>query len=123
MRYLYFIFIFTTSLHSLDFKVASYNVENFFDLHYDKTEYQEFIPYSKHWNNKSFKNKLKNISKIIKDLDADILALQEIESLKVIDSLLKNNPQYKYHVFYKNEDSAIGLAVLSKFEIIYHTTI
>ena len=123
MRYLYFIFIFTTSIYSLDFKVASYNVENFFDLHNDTTEYREFIPHTKTWNANSFRNKLKNVSKTLKDLDADILALQEVESQKVIDALITKNPQYKYYAFYKNKNSAIGLALLSKYKIISYSNI
>jgi len=118
MKYFIFVFIYTLQLYSLDFKVASYNVENFFDLHYDKTEYKEFIPHTKKWNKTAFQNKLQNISKTIRDLDADILALQEIESLKVVDAIIKKNPQYKYFSFLKNKDSAIGMALLSKYKIM-----
>lgn len=123
MKYLLFIFIFVTQLYSLDFKVASYNVENFFDLHYDKTEYKEFIPHTKSWNKNSFNNKLQNITQTIKDLDADILALQEIESQKVLDAIIKKNTNYKYSSFFKNKDSAIGLALLSKYKILSSTAI
>ena len=118
MKYFLFICITTLNLFSLDFKVASYNVENFFDLHYDKTEYQEYIPNTKTWNKQSYTKKLKNVSKVIKDLDADILALQEIESKKVLDALLKKNRNYQYSIFTKNKNSAIGLALLSKFPIV-----
>ena len=123
MKCFIFVFIYTVQLYSLDFKVASYNVENFFDLHYDKTEYKEFIPHTKSWNKDSFKNKLHNISKTIEDLDADILALQEIESKKVIDAIISKNPKYKYFFFFKNKDSAIGLALLSKYKILSSNTI
>jgi len=118
MKYLILILIYIQQLYSLDFKVASYNVENFFDLHYDKTEYKKFIPHSKTWNKNSFKNKLQNITQTIKDLDADILALQEIESLKVLNAIINKNPQYKYFSFLKNKDSAIGVALLSKYKIV-----
>jgi len=117
IKYFLFIFILVPQLYSLDFKVASYNVENFFDLQYDKTEYKKYIPHTKTWNQTSYNKKLKNISKTIHDLDADILALQEIESKNVLKALLKKNPSYKYVVFHKKKDSAIGLALLSKFKI------
>jgi len=123
MKYFLFVFIFITQLYSLDFKVASYNVENFFDLHYDKREYKEFIPNTKTWNRKSFYNKLKNISRTIEDLDADILALQEIESEKVLDAIIQKNPEYKYSAFLKNKDSAIGVALLSKYKISSYSSI
>jgi len=120
MKFLYFIFFcaLQISLYAVDFKVASYNVENFFDLHDDKTEYKEYRPNTKSWNKKSFHNKLQNISKTIHDLDADILALQEIESEIVVKNIIKKNPKYKYFKFIKNKSSAIGLALLSKYPII-----
>ena len=123
MKYFLFIFIASLKLYSLDFKVATYNVENFFDLNYDKTEYQEYIPNTKTWNQKAFNTKLTNTSQVIQDLDADILALQEIESQKVIDAIIEKNPQYKYNQFIKNNHSAIGLALLSKFPITQTTNI
>lgn len=117
MKFFLFIAFFICHLIALDFKVASYNVENFFDLHYDTTEYQEYIPHTKSWNQNSFTTKLHNISKTISDLDADILALQEIESQRVLQAIVKKNPQYTYHTFIKNKSSAIGLALMSKFPI------
>ncbi|PIF04796.1 MAG: endonuclease [Arcobacter sp.] len=123
MKYLLFIFISVLQLCSLDFKVASYNVENFFDLHYDKTEYKEYIPNTKYWNHRTYNTKLQNISKVIKDLDADILALQEIESKIVLQALLKKNKKYRYSAFYKNKNSTVGLALLSRYKIISYSTI
>ena len=105
--------------YAKNLKIASYNVENLFDLIHDGTEYNEYIPNTNsNWNTKTYTKKLKNISKIINDLDADILALQEIESLKALKDLLKQIPQYKYFSFVKNKNSAIGVALISKFEIL-----
>jgi len=118
-----FIFIFTSQLYSFEFKVASYNVENFFDLQYDKTEYKEFIPHTKSWDTISFNNKLENITQVIQDLDADIIGLQEIESLKVVNSIIHKNPKYKFFSFFKNKNSAIGLALLSKYQITSSSSI
>lgn len=112
------LFIFSLTLFSQHIKVASYNVENLFDLNYDKTEYKEYIPYKKsNWNKKTYTKKLKNISRVILELDADILALQEIESQKALDDLLTYLPKYKYYSFVKNKNSAIGLAVISKYKV------
>ena len=98
--------------------MASYNVENFFDLHYDKTEYKEYIPHTSSWNHKAYSNKLHNITKVIHDLDADIIALQEVESKRALDAILVQNQTYLYSAFHKNKDSAIGLALLSRYKII-----
>lgn len=112
-----FTLLLLSSVYSLDFKVASYNVENLFDLHYDRTEYKEYIPNTKIHNKKSYKIKLQNISKTILDLNASIIALQEIESQKALNDL-NNRLHYKYFKFIKKEKSAIGLAILSKYPIV-----
>ena len=118
MKYLLFIALFVCHLFALNFKVASYNVENFFDLHYDKTEYREYIPHTSLWDQKSFNTKLQNITQVIQDIEADIIALQEIESQKALDAIVIQNPQYSYQAFHKNKNSAIGLALLSKYTIL-----
>ncbi|PTB83338.1 endonuclease, partial [Sulfurovum lithotrophicum] len=43
MRFLLFIF-FSTSLFSQPIKIATYNVENLFDMKYQGSEYEEYIP-------------------------------------------------------------------------------
>ncbi len=124
MKKLIFVFYFLTiHLNSQEFTVASYNVENLFDLKYDGTEYKQFQPNTKSWNKKLLNIKLKKISKTIKDLDADILALQEIESQKAFDLLLAQNPQYSYGYFMKNIQASVGLGILSKYKIINNKTI
>lgn len=100
-----------------EFTVASYNVENLFDNKDDGTEYQEFKPSYKFWNEKSYKNKLKNTQKVIKDISADIIVLQEIENNNIFQSL-KNNLNYKYSYFHKKKEAAIGQAILSKYPIV-----
>ncbi len=108
----------TVCLNAKEFTVASYNVENLFDLKYDGTEYKEYKPNSKYWNKKTLTVKIQNISKTIKDLNADIIALQEIESKKVLALLSEKLPFYKYRFFLKNPNSSVGVAVLSKYQII-----
>ncbi|RXK01201.1 endonuclease [Arcobacter sp. CECT 8986] len=113
-----FLILIYSFLFSKEFTVASYNVENFFDLNYDKTEYKEFIPNASHWNKKAYKTKLSNVLKVLDDLNADVIALQEIESKKVVEELIKNLPQYKYYDFIKYNNSSVGVAILSKIEIV-----
>jgi hypothetical protein len=118
MKILYiFIFVFSFILEAKDFKVASYNVENLFDLKNDGTEYKEYKPYTKSWNKNSFENKLLNIAKVINDLDADIIALQEIESQEALDYLVEKTSRYKYHTFLKKKTTAVGVALLSVYPI------
>ncbi len=107
------------NLFAKTFTIASYNVENLFDLNLQGTEYKEYIPNNKYnWNKKSFEAKISNIIKVIKQLDADIIALQEIENEKLLILLKQKLPNYKYHSFAKMKNSSIGLGFLSKIEII-----
>lgn len=119
MKILYiFIFVFSFTLNARDFKVASYNVENLFDLQFNGTEYKEYRPYTKTWNKKSFLKKIVHVAQVINDLNADIIGLQEIESQKALNTLLKKTPQYKYHIFVKKKTASIGVALLSIYPII-----
>lgn len=106
-----------SSVYALEFKVATYNVENLFDLNNDGTEYEEYIPDNTNWNKETLDVKLTNISQVISDLNVDILALEEVESQTALDLLLSRVSQYRYNAFVKNPKSAIGIAVISKYEI------
>ncbi len=81
--------------------VATYNVENLFDLENDGYEYDEYVPNSfSEWNEKNYKIKLQNISKVIKDINPDIIAIEEIESLQALKdlkfTLQRNGLYYQY---------------------------
>ncbi|HIP12222.1 MAG TPA: endonuclease/exonuclease/phosphatase family protein [Arcobacter sp.] len=124
MNKLLFIFLlFISSVYALDFKVASYNVENLFDQQNNGTEYKEYIPNKHKWNLTAYKTKLQNTSKVIKELDADIIALQEIESLQALKDLKSKLSIYSYHKFTKKRKSAIGLGFLSKYPIISYKNV
>ena len=112
------LFILSLSLKASNFTVASYNVENLFDLENNNNEYSEFIPNTKaQWNQKNFNIKLNNLIKVISELNADIIALQEIENRGLMQELMKKLPQYNYYSFIKYPNSAIGLGILSKIKI------
>ena len=53
-KILFLLFI-TFNLFANQLKIASYNVENLFDLKIDNSEHTEFVPNSKsQWNEKNF---------------------------------------------------------------------
>ena len=119
-----FLIFFAISLFAKEFSVASYNVENFFNLEKDRSDYIEYIPNSKsNWSKKAFDLKLKNLTKVLKDLDSDIIALQEIESKELMKLLQKKLPNYKYHSFDKYKNSSVGVGFLSKFPIVSNDSI
>ena len=122
MSKIYFLILFSFSLYATELKIASYNVENLFDLIKNGTEYKEYIPYKHNWNQKIFKKKLLNTSEVICDVNADIIGLQEVENeyvLKLLQtSLRKIGCYYKYSAITDKKYSAIQVALLSKVPIV-----
>ena len=108
-------------LLSSNLRVASYNVQNLFDLRLDGNEYKEFIPYSHNWNREILDIKLNHISDVICDIDADIISLQEIENSSAFkllrDRLKLVGCEYKYGAISENSKSAIEVAILSKYRL------
>lgn len=105
------------------FKVASYNVENLFDLSREGTEYPEYIPNTGYgWTREIANIKFTNIAGVIKDLGGDVVALQEIESrkaLKTLNDRLKDfGVDYPYFEIADFQTTAVKCAVLSRFPIV-----
>ncbi|CAA6816271.1 MAG: Unknown protein [uncultured Sulfurovum sp.] len=116
------LFLFSTFfLKATTLKIASYNVENLFDMQNNTTEYKQYKPNKHNWIRKNFQKKLLNISEVICDMNADIIGLQEIENENVLKLLKKNLRRvgcyYKYHAITHKKSSAIQVAILSKIPI------
>jgi endonuclease/exonuclease/phosphatase family metal-dependent hydrolase len=124
MRLLFvFIILISELFGSKVIKIASYNVENLFDLKRSGYEYKEYIPFSKsHWNTKNYHIKLKNIAKVIKDMNPDIIALQEIESYRSFkdlkSQLARDGLYYKYSALANKKDTTVKVGLLSKYKIV-----
>lgn len=112
--------LFCSVIFAKTLTIASYNVENLFDLNDDKTEYDVYKPGV--WNLTSYKIKLKNAAFVISKINADIISLQEIESKTVMDDLKtvlsRNNTKYKYLAFEKTKSQAVGVGLFSKYPIV-----
>ncbi len=123
MRGLWVLFLLTLSLFGgTTVKIASYNVENLFDLKYDGTEYSEYIPDTVwKWNTTTYRKKLINITKVIKDIDPDIIALEEIESdlaLKDLQTMLaRQGLHLRYRAIADKKNTSVRVALLSKFPL------
>lgn len=112
-----------TSIEAKTFKVASYNVENLFDLTMEGTEYPAYIPNTGYgWTEDIVNIKYTNITRVIKDLGADVVALQEVESKEALISLrnrLKDlGADYPYLEIADSRAAPVKCAVLSKFPIV-----
>jgi endonuclease/exonuclease/phosphatase family metal-dependent hydrolase len=116
--------LFTTLFGGKILKIATYNVENLFDLEKSGYEYSEYVPNtSSEWNQKNYKIKLHNIAHVIKEIDADIIALQEIESLQALRdlrfALKQNGLYYQYYSIADKKNTTVKVAILSKIPFVY----
>jgi exonuclease III len=120
--YRFFIFLLIPFLLvAQPFKVSTYNVENLFDAVYNGTEYEEYTPGKHGWNRRMAERKLDHTAEVICDIDADILALQEIENKSVFRALRKRLERvgcgYRYGVITHKQSASIQVALLSRFSI------
>jgi len=119
-----FLFLVSLSFGDSILKIATYNVENLFDLEKGGYRYEEYKVKGKSlWNTKNYKIKLNNIAKVIKDIDADIIALQELHSLSTLKDLRFTLKQkglyYQYFSIANKKNTAINVAFLSKIPFVY----
>lgn len=117
------ILVWTGSAGARTFKVATYNVQNLFDLARDGTEYPEYIPNTRMgWNRRSAAIKYGNIARVIADLGPDIIALQEVESRKALltlrDTVNLRGLSYSSFAIADSNGSAVQCALLSRFPIV-----
>lgn len=125
MRLITLLFILLSTLYGgIELKIATYNVEALFDLKKEGNKFKEYEPYGKSlWNKRNYNIKINNISRVIKDIGADIIALQEIHSIYAIKDLRLKLKQkglyYKYYKLASKKNSTIKVAILSKYPFIY----
>lgn len=106
----------TLGLSANTIKIATFNTQNLFDGKIDGSEYSDFKNGS--WGQRQYDHKLNQISTILLDLKADIIALQEIENEGVLKALA-NKTGYKFYKFATlNSNSPVGLGFLSNKAII-----
>lgn len=98
---------------SAELKIASFNVENLFDGKEQGSEYKDFR-YPR-WNDTLYHIKLEKIAAILREINADIIALQEIENDKVLADLAAISG-YEYRVFSSTKGAPIGLGLLSRIK-------
>lgn len=125
MKILFLLFLIISLVYGeKTLKIATYNVENLFDLQRSGHEYKEYIPYTKsNWNDVNYKKKLKNIAKVIKDINPDIIGLQEIESLQALKdlryALKREGVYYQYYKIANLKKTTVKVAILSKIPFMY----
>ena len=105
-----------------ELKIATYNVENLFDGENNGNEYSDYKVCKiktkecfSEWDEAKYNKKLKQTAEIIKELNADIIALQEIENKAVLKELA-NLSGYEFYEFSASKNSPVGVGFLSKIK-------
>jgi len=103
-------------------RIATYNVENLFDLQRSGNEYAEYIPDTPwQWNEKNYRKKLKNIARVIAEMKPDVIGLEEIESDRALRDLqieVKRAGLYlPYRAIADAKPSVVKTALLSRFPV------
>ncbi len=122
MRIVLLIGLLVSLLGGVEVKIASYNVENLFDMERSGNEYEEYIPNGDAgWTETIYRAKLHNTAKVIRDINADVIGLQEIESERALKDLKaqlnRQGLYYRYYLFARNKNSTVNTALLSRYPI------
>ena len=116
-----FIILFINLSYAQTLKIASWNVDNLFDMQKNGTEYSEYIPDRNGWTNRRFQQKLRHLAEVICDLDADVIGLQEVENdnaLRMLQNILKRSGcSYRYRAITDRPDTAVHNVILSRVKI------
>ncbi|MDD5211869.1 MAG: endonuclease/exonuclease/phosphatase family protein [Sulfuricurvum sp.] len=123
MKFLVALIAILTLLGGTEVKIATYNVENLFDMNDDGTEYEEYIPNTSWgWNDAMYRTKLRNTAQVIHDIRADIIGLQEIESETALKDLKaeinRQGLYYPHYAFARSKNTTVAVALLSRYPII-----
>jgi len=102
-------------------KIVSWNVENLFDMQDDGTEYAEYLPGHHGWSEAMLRKKLRNITEVICDLEADVIGLQEVENDRILKqlqaSLKRAGCAYRYRAITSDRRTPIHNALLSRIPL------
>ena len=109
--------------------LVSWNVQTFFDGEKDGCEYADFKK-AGNWNREKYTVRLERLCNAITALDADVFVLIELENESVLQDISncfaggswKTKDFWKYSCFAKPEGSAIGIGILSRYELCDMTT-
>ncbi len=114
-------FIFTALVCAKDIKVATYNVDNLFDLTDNKSEYKEYVPNTHNWTKAILEKKIAHLTQVICEVNADVIGLQEIENENALhllqEHLQKSGCKYPYAAITHKIGSSIQVALLSKIPL------
>ncbi|WP_109830767.1 endonuclease/exonuclease/phosphatase family protein [Reichenbachiella versicolor] len=100
--------------------VGFYNLENLFDTVDDpEIDDEEYLPNGKkQWTQERYQSKLDNMSRVLADLNLDLVGLCEIENRKVLEDLI-STPNLKskgYEIIHFNSKDRRGIDVAALYK-------
>lgn len=105
-------------------KVVNWNLQTFFDATFDGNEYSEYKNEKSGWNQAKYEERLDRLASVIKQLDADVFIMEELEKEAQIQDIANRlsgtfdfSSLYTQGFFATNEGASIGCAVLSRYPI------
>ena len=100
--------------------IMTWNVQNLFDGKDDGTEYPEFSE-EEGWTKEKYRGRLNVIAAAFESMGKkpDVIAMQEVESLTVMNDLASSLSKYGYRwtLFGKIPGMALGLGLISRFPL------
>ncbi|MGL4986378.1 MAG: endonuclease/exonuclease/phosphatase family protein [Treponemataceae bacterium] len=104
-----------------EISIATWNVQTFFDAIEDGYEFADFKGSKTPWSAEKYEQRLKNISRQLQLIKADIIALQEVENefvMKDILAFLGSSSSLKYAGFARQDSSSVfGNGIFSRYPI------
>lgn len=104
--------------------VLNWNVETFFDANFDGTEYSDFKSSTSTWNESKYIKRLERVAEVIKASDCDVIIMEELEKKEQLFDIYNRlcssfnfSRLYNYGTFAKEENSAIGIGILSRYPL------
>ncbi|NLM00915.1 MAG: hypothetical protein GX220_05625 [Treponema sp.] len=105
-------------------RIASWNVQTFFDAVADGTEYAEFQSVSSKWTEEKYKTRVTRLCEVLVLLNCDVVILQEVEKETLAYDIANNlkfqtdpHKAYIYSCFAKENDGSIGNMILSRLPL------
>lgn len=102
----------------------NWNLQTFFDANFDGNEYAEYRSPKSGWSRQRYETRLDKLASVIKQTDADIVIMEELEKEEQIQDIANRlsgsfdlKKLYSHAVFATNEGASIGCAVLSRLPI------
>lgn len=103
--------------------IVSWNLETFFDAVSCGTEYEDFIGSKSKWTEEKYRARLDKLCSYMNQRDADIYCFVEVENTAVVQDIANtlqsgsvSGSRWPYSCFAKDEGSALGCAIFSKYE-------